>query len=103
MINLTINNAHHRLDIDPDMPLLWAIRDVVNLTGTKFGCGLSQCGACTVHVDGKAIRSCVTPVSSVTNKHITTIEGVDSTTAAAFLCTLVREINWRIPIGFLCG
>lgn len=78
MIELTINGEKHALDIDPNMPLLWAIRDVVALTGTKFGCGISQCGACTVHADGKAIRSCVTPVSTVQGKNITTIEGVDS-------------------------
>ncbi|RDH85711.1 MAG: hypothetical protein DIZ80_01940 [endosymbiont of Galathealinum brachiosum] len=83
MIKLTINNKSHTLDVEPDMPLLWAIRDVVNLTGTKFGCGMSQCGACTVHVDGIATRSCVTPVSAVENKKITTIEGVSSSPAKA--------------------
>ena len=83
MIKLTINNKAFTLDVDPDMPLLWAIRDVVNLTGTKFGCGMSQCGACTVHVDGVAIRSCVTPVSTVANKQITTIEGISSQPAQA--------------------
>lgn len=83
MIKLTINNTVHHLDVDSDMPLLWAIRDIVNLTGTKFGCGMSQCGACTVHVDGAATRSCVTPISAVENKHITTIEGVTSKPAKA--------------------
>ena len=83
MIKLTINNEPLTLDVDPDMPLLWAIRDVVNLTGTKFGCGMSQCGACTVHVDGVATRSCVTPVGTVENKQITTIEGVVSKPAKA--------------------
>ncbi|MGD8640643.1 MAG: (2Fe-2S)-binding protein [Gammaproteobacteria bacterium] len=83
MIELTINGEKHTLDIDPDMPLLWAIRDVVELTGTKFGCGISQCGACTVHLDGKAIRSCVTPVSNAQGKNITTIEGLDSRVATA--------------------
>jgi isoquinoline 1-oxidoreductase alpha subunit len=83
MIELTINGEKHSLDIDPNMPLLWAIRDVVELTGTKFGCGISQCGACTVHLDGKAIRSCVTPVSTVHGKNITTIEGLDSRVASA--------------------
>ncbi|VAW67650.1 Isoquinoline 1-oxidoreductase alpha subunit [hydrothermal vent metagenome] len=83
MIKLTINNVEHTLDADSDMPLLWAIRDIINLTGTKFGCGISQCGACTVHIDGVATRSCVTPISAVENKHITTIEGVTSKPAKA--------------------
>jgi len=83
MIELTINGQTHSLDIDPNMPLLWAIRDIVGLTGTKFGCGVSQCGACTVHMDGKAIRSCVTPVKIVQGKYITTIEGLDSQIASA--------------------
>ena len=78
MIKLTINNEAHSLDVDPDMPLLWAIRDVVKLTGTKFGCGMAQCGACTVHIDGVATRSCVTPVQAVEGKSITTIEGINS-------------------------
>ena len=83
MIELTINGQSHSLDIDPNMPLLWAIRDTVGLTGTKFGCGVSQCGACTVHMDGKAIRSCVTPVSVAQGKYITTIEGLNSEVASA--------------------
>ncbi|MEZ5537151.1 MAG: (2Fe-2S)-binding protein [Thiolinea sp.] len=74
-MKLTINDTEHDLDIPPDMPLLWAIRDHAKLTGTKFGCGIAQCGACTVHVDGQAVRSCITPVSSVQGKRITTIEG----------------------------
>ena len=83
MIQLTINGKSHSLDIDPDMPLLWAIRDTIGLTGTKYGCGLSQCGACTVHMDGQAIRSCVTPVSAAQGKQITTIEGLQSKEAKA--------------------
>ena len=78
MIKLTINKQPHDLDVDPDMPLLWAIRDAIGLTGTKYGCGMALCGACTVHMDGKAIRSCVTPVSAAQGKDITTIEGLDS-------------------------
>lgn len=78
MFELTINNHKVELDVDSDTPLLWAIRDHANLTGTKFGCGRSLCGACTVHLDGQPIRSCVTPVSAVEGKNITTIEGVDS-------------------------
>jgi isoquinoline 1-oxidoreductase alpha subunit len=77
MLKLTINGQAHEIDAPPDMPLLWAIRDLVGLKGTKFGCGISQCGACTVHVDGVAQRACVTPVSSVAGKSITTIEGLD--------------------------
>lgn len=78
VIKLSINNKTHSLDVDPDMPLLWAIRDIVNLTGTKFGCGMSLCGACTVHVNGVATRSCSITLKNVENKNITTIEGVNS-------------------------
>ncbi len=73
---LTINGQQHQVDVDPQMPLLWVIRDFVGLTGTKFGCGMAQCGACTIHLDGNATRSCVLPVSSVADKKITTIEGL---------------------------
>lgn len=90
MIELSINGTTHQLDIDPDMPLLWAIRDVVGLTGTKYGCGMSVCGACTVHVDGQAVRSCVTPVKSATGKAITTIEGLNSRVAKAVQDAWVR-------------
>jgi isoquinoline 1-oxidoreductase alpha subunit len=83
MITLTINGARHQLDIDPEMPLLWALRDHAGLTGTKYGCGIAQCGACTVHLDGKAVRSCVTPVSVAVGKSVTTIEGLDSDTGRA--------------------
>jgi isoquinoline 1-oxidoreductase alpha subunit len=75
-LTLKINGKTHTVDVDPKMPLLWAIRDVVGLTGTKYGCGMAQCGACTVHMDGQPIRSCMTPVSSVGTKVITTIEGL---------------------------
>jgi isoquinoline 1-oxidoreductase alpha subunit len=78
MITLTINGAEHRLDVDPEMPLLWALRDHAGLTGTKYGCGMALCGACTVHLDGKAVRSCVTPVAVAEGKSVTTIEGLDS-------------------------
>lgn len=74
MQKLNINGKQVQLDVPDDMPLLWLLRDVVGLTGTKFGCGIAMCGACTVHVDGKATRSCVTPVSAVSGKAITTIE-----------------------------
>lgn len=77
-ITLEINGKQQTIDVDPAMPLLWALRDVVGLTGTKFGCGMAQCGACTVHVDGQAIRSCVTPVSTLSGKKVTTIEGISA-------------------------
>ncbi|HZO21237.1 MAG TPA: (2Fe-2S)-binding protein [Steroidobacteraceae bacterium] len=77
-MSLRVNDRPHELEIDPDMPLLWALRDHLRLMGTKFGCGMALCGACTVHIDGKAVRSCVTPVSSVAGKSITTIEGLSS-------------------------
>ena len=82
-VKLTLNGQPRELDVDPDMPLLWAIRDHLQLTGTKFGCGMALCGACTVHIDGQATRSCVTPVSAVAGKNITTIEGLQSAAAEA--------------------
>jgi len=75
-IKLIINEKEHTVDVEPQMPLLWVIRDFANLTGTKFGCGMSQCGACTVHLDGKPIRSCTFPVVVVQKQKITTIEGI---------------------------
>jgi isoquinoline 1-oxidoreductase alpha subunit len=75
---LTINGVAHDVDVPDQMPLLWAIRDVVGLTGTKFGCGVAQCGACTVHLDGDAVRSCVTPVGQAAGKKITTVEGLST-------------------------
>jgi len=81
MITLSINGKDHTVDVPPDMPLLWVLRDVIGLTGTKFGCGMALCGACTVHLDGQPIRSCVTPVSAVTGKRITTIEAIGETPA----------------------
>jgi isoquinoline 1-oxidoreductase alpha subunit len=74
MIILNINGKEQSLDVADDMPILWALRDVAHLTGTKFGCGMAQCGACTVHLDGQAIRSCITPISAAAGKKITTIE-----------------------------
>jgi isoquinoline 1-oxidoreductase alpha subunit len=75
-VTLKVNGKTHTLDIEPDMPLLWALRDEIGLTGTKFGCGIAQCGACTVHIDGQAMRSCSVPVSTAAGKAITTIEGL---------------------------
>ncbi|HUF35226.1 MAG TPA: (2Fe-2S)-binding protein [Gemmatimonadales bacterium] len=76
MIPLNVNGRVLQADVEPDTPLLWALRDGLGLTGTKYGCGMAQCGACTVHLDGEPIRSCVTPVSSVGDRKITTIEGL---------------------------
>jgi isoquinoline 1-oxidoreductase alpha subunit len=76
MIKLDVNGKQYEVAVDGDVPLLWVIRDHLNLTGTKFGCGIGACGSCTVHIDGKAERSCVTPVASVQGKKITTIEGL---------------------------
>lgn len=76
VINLKINGKEHQVDVAPDTPILWVLRDHMNLVGTKFGCGIAQCGACTVHVDGVAVRSCSMPISSVSGKSITTIEGL---------------------------
>jgi isoquinoline 1-oxidoreductase alpha subunit len=81
MVTLQVNGKEHELDVPDDMPLLWALRDVVGLTGTKFGCGVALCGACTVHLDGRAIRSCITPVGSVAGKPITTIEAIGETSS----------------------
>ena len=76
MIRLTINGKTHNIDVEPETPLLWAIREQVGLTGTKYGCGVAQCGACTVHMDGVPVRSCGMPVSAAVGKKITTIEGL---------------------------
>ena len=77
-MNLTINNHPYTVDVDPAMPLLWVLRDVLHLTGTKYGCGMAQCGACTVHLNGDAVRSCVTPVKRAENQHVVTIEGLSA-------------------------
>jgi isoquinoline 1-oxidoreductase alpha subunit len=74
MIDVSVNGKRHRVDVESDTPLLWVIRDAIGLPGTKFGCGMALCGACTVHVDGQAIRSCITPISAAQGKTITTIE-----------------------------
>jgi isoquinoline 1-oxidoreductase subunit alpha len=81
MATLLINGQQHELDVPDDMPLLWLLRDVVGLTGTKFGCGVALCGACTVHIDGRPIRSCITPVASASGKKVTTIEAIGETSS----------------------
>jgi isoquinoline 1-oxidoreductase alpha subunit len=78
VIHLRVNGKEYAVDVRPDTPLLWVLRESLGLTGTKFGCGIARCGACTVHIDGQAVRSCVAPVSSVEGKEITTIEGLTS-------------------------
>jgi isoquinoline 1-oxidoreductase subunit alpha len=78
---LRVNGKTHSVDVDDDTPMLWVVRDVLGMTGTKFGCGRALCGACTIHVDGKPVRSCITPVSAVAGKRITTIEAIGATAA----------------------
>ncbi len=81
MISISINGKTRKVDAAPDTPLLWVLRDSLHLTGTKFGCGIAQCGACTVHLDGQPVRSCSTPVSAAAGKKVTTIEGIGATRA----------------------
>jgi isoquinoline 1-oxidoreductase alpha subunit len=81
MAELKVNGMVHQVDVPDDMPVLWVLRDVLGLTGTKFGCGIAACGACTVHLEGQPIRSCVTPISAVAGKNITTIEAIGDTEA----------------------
>ena len=83
MVSLKINGEVRDADAPPDMPLLWVLRDILGLTGTKFGCGIAQCGACTVHIDGAPVRSCLLPVGSIGQRAITTIEGVGASAAGA--------------------
>ena len=91
MIALTVNGTRHDVDVSDDMPLLWVLRDVVGLTGTKFGCGIAQCGACTVHIEGNPTRSCVTTVSSVAGKKVTTIEGLSPDSSHALQKAWIAE------------
>ena len=93
MTTLNINGQTHSVDAPPDMPLLWVLRDLVGLTGTRFGCGIAQCGACTVHLDGAAVRSCVLPVAAVGDKKITTIEAVGETPTGKKVQQAWREID----------
>src|SRR5450759_2156198 len=93
MIALTVNGRTHNVDTAPETPLLWVLRDHLDLTGTKYGCGMALCGACTVHVDGNAIRSCVTPVSTVASKKITTIEAIGATAAGQAVQTAWEKLD----------
>lgn len=91
MISLDVNGTRRDVDVSPDMPLLWVVRDTLGLTGTKFGCGLGQCGACTVHVDGAAVRACVTTAGSVAGKRITTIEGLSPSSSHPLQTAWIAE------------
>lgn len=93
MLTLSINGQPHELDVTDDMPLLWAVRDVVGLTGTKFGCGVAMCGACTMHVDGQPTRACVTPVSAAVGKKITTIEAISKDPVGQRVQAAWRELD----------
>jgi isoquinoline 1-oxidoreductase alpha subunit len=93
MVTLNINGAERQLDVAEDMPILWALRDTLHLTGTKFGCGMAQCGACTVHLDGQAIRSCMTPVSAAVGKKITTIEQIGNDAVGKAVQEAWQEID----------
>ena len=102
MVNLNVNGKSVSLDAPEEMPLLWALRDVANLTGTKFGCGMALCGACTVHLDGAATRSCITPVGSVAGKKITTIEAVGADNGGGKVGRAVQAA-WRKFDVAQCG
>jgi isoquinoline 1-oxidoreductase alpha subunit len=97
MVTLRVNGASRTVDVDPDTPLLWVLRDDLRLTGTKFGCGVAQCGACTVHIDGQAVRSCVTPVAAVRGREVVTIEGVSGGVAQSV------QAAWRRLDVVQCG
>lgn len=93
MLTLNINGESRQLEIEGDMPLLWALRDIARLTGTKYGCGLALCGACTVHVDGQPMRSCVLPVASVKDRKVTTIEAIDGDRIGKAVQMAWRELD----------
>lgn len=97
MVTLRVNGRSRRVDVEPDTPLLWVLRDDLRLTGTKFGCGVAQCGACTVHINGQAVRSCVTPVGAVQGREVVTIEGVSGAVAQAV------QAAWRRLDVVQCG
>jgi len=102
MATFKINGEEHSLDVEPEMPLLWVLRDELGMTGTKFGCGIASCGACTVHVNGNAVRSCVLPVSAVEGQEVTTIEGLAESSVAFYepsALTAVQQawIDYQVP------
>src|SRR5258708_10901929 len=98
MVSLQINGKSREINVSPDTPLLWALRDVLGMTGTKFGCGIAQCGACTVHLDGKPVRSCMLAVGTIGNRKITTIEAIGETPAGA-----KNQKAWLHLEGVQCG
>jgi isoquinoline 1-oxidoreductase alpha subunit len=91
-MNFLINNTPYNLEVEGDMPILWVLRDILQMTGTKFGCGIAQCGACTVHLNGQAIRSCITPISSAEEMNITTIEGLSETENALQKAWMMEDV-----------
>lgn len=91
MISLSVNNQTYNVDVEPGMPLLWVLRDILHLTGTKYGCGMAQCGACTVHLNGEAVRSCVTPVRRAENQKVITIEGLSTNSTHALQRAWLEE------------
>ena len=97
MVTLRVNGTTREVDAEPNTPLLWVLRDDLRLTGTKYGCGVAQCGACTVHIDGRAVRSCVTPASAAQGREVTTIEGVSGRVAKAV------QDSWRSLDVVQCG
>src|SRR5213083_3584927 len=97
MVTFQINGANRTIDVDSDVPLLWVLRDELGLTGTKYGCGIAQCGACTVHIDGRATRSCVTPAAALPGREVVTIEGVSGNVAQAV------QASWRRLDVAQCG
>ena len=99
MFSITVNGEARSVDVDDDTPLLWVVRDELNLTGTKFGCGMAQCGACTVYLDGQPVRSCVTPVTAADGRAVTTIEGIDGKAATA-VATAWAELD--VPQSGYC-
>ena len=99
MLTLNINGQERQLDVPEDMPILWALRDVALITGTKFGCGMAQCGACTVHLDGQPIRSCVTPVAAAVGKRITTIEQMSEDSVGQAVQSAWQELD-VVQCGF---
>ena len=93
MVTITVNGKRHQVNVDPSTPLLWVLRDTLGMTGTKYGCGIAQCGACTVHIDGAATRSCVTPVSVAEGSEITTIEGLSEDSGLTVLQEAWLELD----------
>jgi len=108
---INVNGSGHSVDAHGDTPLLWVLRDVLGMTGTKFGCGIAQCGACTVHIDGKAVRSCLLPIGAIGNRAVTTIEGVAATPTGAKVQKAWLDLEFRhrrchgrqhLPLRHLC-